>query len=262
MPFPFPRTPKRQISRPRVLGASPSTSSPRRDTPERLRREELRAASRPRPARTTLSPNSPRTVRVPRGAFDAPLESALGRDAEADPDREPSMITSAVVSHATVPSPTRPARHTARNSCDCATRIVFSARDGRDIGVPLGLAIYQEGMMLRNTSIEFCLPPALRGIEVVPFRLAWPGYGHLNPVGQVALYDPETDTHSTYADVAQQVAQMFYTFIQQCGDNFDSTYRGGVRLGPRDISFDRLFLSKLCIREGVMDAEIRYSTKS
>ncbi|KAJ7879941.1 hypothetical protein B0H14DRAFT_2707967, partial [Mycena olivaceomarginata] len=49
-------------------------------------------------------------------------------------------------------------------------RISFFPHDGLGAGVAMGLAFYQEGMVMKQSSIEFCLPPSLRRAEVLPFR--------------------------------------------------------------------------------------------
>lgn len=49
--------------------------------------------------------------------------------------------------------------------------ISFFPHDGLGAGVAMGLAFYQEGMLMKQSSIESCLPPILRDIEFLPFTL-------------------------------------------------------------------------------------------
>jgi hypothetical protein len=49
--------------------------------------------------------------------------------------------------------------------------ISFFPHDGLGAGVAMGLAFYQEGMLMKQSSIESCLPPILRHIEFLPFTL-------------------------------------------------------------------------------------------
>ncbi|KAJ7334261.1 hypothetical protein DFH08DRAFT_880650 [Mycena albidolilacea] len=143
-------------------------------------------------------------------------------------------------------------------------RISFFPHDGLGAGVAMGLAFYQEGMVMKQSSIEFCLPPSLRRAEVLPFRFKWPGYNHISVTHDIVLVDPETRRHVTYGRIAQQVAQVFSAFIQCFGDDFDdSDSEGGIRLGPRAVTFHNLRLHQVYIREGgVLDVEVSYRKKN
>ncbi|KAJ6581618.1 hypothetical protein B0H19DRAFT_1251805 [Mycena capillaripes] len=126
----------------------------------------------------------------------------------------------------------------------------------------MGLAFYQEGMLMKQSSIEFCLPPTLRGIESLPFTLRWPGYTHIVVRQNIFLIDPDTGCHVTYCKIAQQVAQMFSEFIQHFSDDFDGS-DSGIRLGPKAVTFHNLRLHQVYIRDGrSLDAEVSYTRRN
>ncbi|KAJ7446761.1 hypothetical protein FB451DRAFT_1537166 [Mycena latifolia] len=120
-------------------------------------------------------------------------------------------------------------------------RVSFFPHDGLGAGAAMGLAFYQEGMVMKQSSIEHCLPPTLRLTEHLPFTLRWPGYTHIKVTKNITLIDPETGNHVSYGRIAQQVAQVFSAFIQRFGDDFDGS-KAGIRLGPKAVTFHNLRL--------------------
>ncbi|KAF7356508.1 hypothetical protein MVEN_00984200 [Mycena venus] len=126
----------------------------------------------------------------------------------------------------------------------------------------MGLAFYQEGMVMKKSSIHFCLPPTLRHTRCLPFTLRWPGYTHILHKQTLSLIDPDTGRHVTYGRLAQQVAQIFSAFIERFGDDFDGG-RGGIRLGPKAVTFHNLRLHQVYVRDGrVLEAEVSYTRRN
>ncbi|KAK7025218.1 hypothetical protein R3P38DRAFT_2953368 [Favolaschia claudopus] len=136
--------------------------------------------------------------------------------------------------------------------------ISFFPHDGRGTGAAMGLAFYQEGMAMKEESIEFGLPPSLRGRVSLPYILRWPGYAHISYQCNVFLIDPFTHEHVTHGRLAQQFAEIFSTFIENYGDYFDGP---GIQLGPRWVTFHGLRLHQVYFRDTRADVEISYTTQ-
>ncbi|KAJ7654468.1 hypothetical protein DFH06DRAFT_1202525, partial [Mycena polygramma] len=121
-------------------------------------------------------------------------------------------------------------------------------------------AFYQEGMVMKQSTVDLCLPPILLGIEFLPFTLRWPGYAHIQVKQNIFLI--EAGRHVTNGRIAQQVAQVFSEFIQRFGDDFDDSVTGGIQLGPRAVTFHSLRLHQVYIRDGrAVEAEVSYTRR-
>ncbi|KAJ7642758.1 hypothetical protein DFH06DRAFT_1214357 [Mycena polygramma] len=124
----------------------------------------------------------------------------------------------------------------------------------------MGLAFYQEGMVMKQSTVDLALGPILRDIEFLPFTLRWPGYSHILAKQNIFLI--EGGRHVTNGRIAQQVAQVFSEFIQRFGDDFDDSVAGGIQLGPRAVTFHSLRLHQVYIRDGrAVDAEVSYTRR-
>ncbi|KAJ7281433.1 hypothetical protein C8J57DRAFT_1297604 [Mycena rebaudengoi] len=136
--------------------------------------------------------------------------------------------------------------------------ISFFPYNGLGFGVAMGLAFYQEGLVMKNNSIELCFPPHMRHIRTIPFLFRWPGYSHIHSEYTITLIDSDTRKHVTYGRIAQQMAKAFAAFLEDFGDYFDDTV-DGIRLGPGGVMFDNLRLQKVYTRDGTqLGAEVSY----
>ncbi|KAJ6453635.1 hypothetical protein DFH09DRAFT_42909 [Mycena vulgaris] len=141
-------------------------------------------------------------------------------------------------------------------------RVSFFPHDGLGAGVAMGLAFYQEGMVMKQNSIEHCLPLSLLHTESLPFTLRWPGYTHIKATTTITLIDPDTGSHVTYGRIAQQVSQVFSAFIQRFGDDFDGS-KAGIQLGPKAVTFHNLRLLQVYVRDGCsLDVEVSYTRRN
>ncbi|KAJ6498347.1 hypothetical protein DFH09DRAFT_1103212, partial [Mycena vulgaris] len=93
-------------------------------------------------------------------------------------------------------------------------RVSFFPHDGLGAGVAMGLAFYQEGMVMKQNSIEHCLPLSLLHTESLPFTLRWPGYTHIKATQPLPSSIRTRVAMSPYGRIAQQVSQVFSAFIQ------------------------------------------------
>ncbi|KAJ7043710.1 hypothetical protein C8F04DRAFT_1251107 [Mycena alexandri] len=118
-----------------------------------------------------------------------------------------------------------------------------------------------EGMVMKQSSIEFSLPPDVRRIDVLPFVFRWPGYMHIRVKKNVALIDPKTGFHVTYGRLAQQVSEIFSTFIQRFGDDFDGSATG-IQLGPKAVTFHNLRIHQVYIEQRTLQAEVSYTRRN
>lgn len=140
-------------------------------------------------------------------------------------------------------------------------RVSFFPYDGKGAGVAMGLAFYQEGMVMKQTSILHCLPPFLRDTDSLPFTVRWPGYAHISATRDITLIDPQTGSHVSYGRLAQQISQMFATFIERFGDDFDGT-RAGIKLGPKAVTFHNLRLLQAYVQDdSSLDVEVSYTRR-
>ncbi|KAJ7623158.1 hypothetical protein FB45DRAFT_97179 [Roridomyces roridus] len=139
--------------------------------------------------------------------------------------------------------------------------ISFFPHDGIGSGVAMGLAFYQEGMIMRDTSIENHLPCHLRRVKSLPLVFWWPGYTHIKVKRNIDIKDPLDGKHVTYGRLAQQVAQAFASFIEVFADKFDGTATG-VQLGPRAVTFHNLRLLQIYVQDDrALRAELAYTRR-
>ncbi|KAJ7781972.1 hypothetical protein DFH07DRAFT_1017923 [Mycena maculata] len=141
-------------------------------------------------------------------------------------------------------------------------RVSFFPHDGLGAGVAMGLAFYGEGMVLKESSIELCLPPHVRDVESLPLLLLWPGYMHIKIKRSIYLIDPETGHHVTYGRIAQQVSGVFSDFINHFGDKFDAS-ESGIQLGPKAVTLHKLRLLQVYVPDDcTLRAEISYTRRN
>ncbi|KAJ7180751.1 hypothetical protein C8R46DRAFT_1211057 [Mycena filopes] len=216
---------------------------------------KLRHGSSPRYATATSS--------AVNRATNSQSKTIVARREEEEKPRRPTLQYTSPTRTAVADKISRrpgPADPVVNRNSEGYPNIPFSPQDGLREGVAMGLAFYQEGMLMKQSSIQFCLPPELRHVRLLPFIFRWPGYMHIRVKKDVILIDPETNCHITYAGLAQAVSEIFSTFIQTFGDAFDGSGTG-VKLGPKAVTFHNLRIHQVYIEERTLQAEVSYTRR-